>query len=231
MRRLLFLLTLWSAANVVSGQSEETVFVWEASTAVNYKLGKSWSFNTSLATRTILLHAQTLRGDDFRGELNFGEVNQFATYRINPRLKASIGYKYRIVEPTAERNQYEHRVTQQVAWLHRPEGVRMASRGRVEQRIRNGRLAHRFRYRFSVDFPLSGQALDAREFYMLASNEILYESTRGNHNTWGNRFSTGVGYLFGPATKLQFTAIYRSDDINLWTLNRLFVETSLFINL
>ncbi len=216
---------------MVSGQSEETVFVWEASTAVNYKLGKSWSFNTSLATRTIWLNEQTTQGDDFRGELNFGEINQFATYRINPRLKASIGYKYRIVEPTEGRNQHEHRVTQQVAWLHRPEGVRMASRGRLEQRIRNGRLTHRFRYRFSVDFPLSGQTLDAGEFYMLASNEILYESTRFNRNAWGNRFSAGVGYLFGLVTKLQFTAAYRSDNINLWTLNRLFVETSLFINL
>lgn len=229
MRRWIFLILCYAASSYSYGQSS-TAFVWEASTAVNYKLGKDWSFNTSIANRTVWLDNDLIGESGLQGRLAFAEINQFATYKIHPRLKASAGYKYRWLEPTGEGRFFEHRITQQLAMIHRTRVVRLSSRLRSEQRFRSETFAQRLRYRFSVDFPLAGEALDPKEFYFLASNEVTYEIQENRHNSWGNRVSSGLGYLFGDITKLQLSFTYRSDNFTRQTLNRLFVETALFIN-
>jgi hypothetical protein len=218
-----------TASTVLYSQSS-TIFVWEASTAVNYSLGKDWSFNTSAAKRSLWLDNDLVGESEIEGRLAFVEVNQFATYQINPKLKTSLGYKYRWLDPTEGGRFFEHRITQQLAMIHRTRVIRLTSRLRSEQRFRNETFAQRLRYRFSIDFPLSGESLNAREFYLLASNEVTYEIQNARPNQWGNRLTSGLGYLFGPVIKIQLSFTYRSGNFTQQTLNRLFVETALFIN-
>ncbi len=207
-----------------------TALVWEASTSVNYKLSKDWSFNSSLAHRTVWLDNKQFGESGLDVRLAFAELNQFATYIIHPKLKASVGYKYRWLEPTEDERLFEHRITQQIAMIHRTQIIRLSSRFRSEQRIFTRSFAQRLRYRFSIDFPLSGESLDRNEFYFLASNEVTYEIRKNHSNPWGNRITSGLGYLFGDVTKLQLSFTYRTDNFTRQSQNRLFVETGLFFN-
>lgn len=208
-----------------------TAFVWEASTSVNYKLGRDWSFNTAIGKRSVWLNQGMIGESGLSGNLAFGEINQFATYKFSPMAKASVGYKFRWLDPSEGFQLFEHRVTQQIAILHRTEVIRLASRIRSEQRFINQNYIQRWRFRFSIDFPLSGETLDAKEFYFLASNEILYEMTTIYRNRWGNRLTSGLGYLFGDVTKVQMSFTFRSDNFTRDNQNRLFIETAAFINI
>ncbi|MEM8893532.1 MAG: DUF2490 domain-containing protein [Bacteroidota bacterium] len=231
MRVISLMLFICCLSPDLRAQQEETVFVWEAVTSLNYPLDKGWSMNTSLATRTTWLNVTTPANENFEGRLSFAEFNQFATYKVNPFVKLSFGYKYRQIDPAEQSNRHEHRLTQQIAFLHQSEVVRTATRIRSEQRFINGIFSQRFRYRLSMDFPLAGQSLDAKEFYLVASEELLYEFSRQRDNIFGNRISLGLGYLFSQSAKLQVTAMYRTDVSNFQAINRLFIETALFVNL
>jgi hypothetical protein len=46
-------------------------------------------------------------------------------------------------------------------------------RVRAEQRITDKPTIHRFRYRFAIDFPLQGEALDVGERYAVFSAKSL----------------------------------------------------------
>lgn len=207
------------------------VYVWEATTAVNYMLNNDWSMNTSIATRTSWPGGSRQGEEGAGGSLTFAEINHFVTYRINPVFKVSLGYKHRRLAPIEATGLYEHRTTQQVAILHTTRVIRLASRLRSEQRFDNQSFRQRLRYRLSVDFPLSGESLDHREFYLMASDEVTYEIRIDSPNPWGNRLSTGIGYLFGEITKLQLGLTYRSENFTRQTVSRLFLESALFINL
>lgn len=223
---------MWVAQKAMAQvQTVKTRFVWEGGAALNYKVTDNWSFNTSIGKRSVWSTVETNADEDFSGELTFLEINHFATYRFNPSLKASAGYKYRWRDPTEGFGEYEHRFTQQVAYTHFKEIVRLVSRLRLEQRIRNESFAMRYRYRLSADLPLSGQTLDAREFYLVGSNEILFEAVDVEEDTWESRTSASIGYLFDPNFKLEISFTYRLENFTGSIEDFLFINTGVFINL
>ena len=230
MRHFILLLVLLGVGNKVLAQ-KQTRFVWESMVALNYKIADSWTFNTSLGKRSIWSTVGSNRDSNLRGDFSFVEVNHFATYRINTKIKVSAGYKYRWREPFEGMREYEHRLTQQFAYTHRAEVVRLVSRARAEQRIGNDSFAQRYRYRLSADMPLSGETLDAREFYLVASTEILYEAVDVEINTWENRISGSIGYLITPNLKAELNLTYRLEDITRSTQDFVFIHTNLFVNL
>lgn len=226
------IICLWSVQGVLAQiQTTKTRFVWEGGAALNYKVTDNWSFNTSIGKRSVWSTVETNGDESFNGELTFLEINHFATYRLNPAVKASAGYKYRWRDPSEGFGEYEHRFTQQLAYTHFNEIVRLVSRLRLEQRIRNESFAHRYRYRISADFPLSGETLNAREFYFVGSNEILFEAVDVDEDTWENRISGSLGYLFNLDLKVELSLTYRLENITRSTEDFLFINTGVFINL
>lgn len=190
---------------------------WESNVALNYDLG-SWKMNTSVGHRTV-----TREMDDSRiNQITFAEINQFVSRKVSPKISLSVGYKYRDLNRTSTA---ENRLTQQIAYTHRNNSVRLLSRLRAEQRFRDT-FAHRYRYRFSVDFPLNGEKLDTREFYIVSSNEVLLEASQGE-NTLDNRLSLGTGYVISNACKVQVDFTQRFEDLNSSLSQISFITTSL----
>lgn len=192
---------------------------WESNAAFNYNLG-SWKMNTSVGHRTITREVEGSRST----QMTFAEINQFVTRKVSPKISLSVGYKYRDLNGSSIA---ENRLTQQVAYTHQNNSVRLLSRLRAEQRFRDT-FAHRYRYRFSVDFPLNGEKLDTREFYLVSSNEVLFESTQGE-NTLDNRLSIGTGYVISNACKVQVDFTQRFEDLNSSLSQISFITTSLIL--
>lgn len=196
--------------------------VMENNLAINYALN-SWKFNTSFGHRAI----REKVGESSNNKLAFMEFNQFVTRKINPDLTISIGYKYRDINNDSE--EIEHRLTQQVALIHYNNHIRLVSRLRLEQRFRD-QFIHRYRYRFSMDMPLSGLKLDSKECYLVASNEIVVQRSSSS-NRVDNRFSAGVGYVFSALAKLQLDFTHRVESINKKAEQIPFLTTSLIFNI
>lgn len=233
MRFFITLILCLCIAQEALSQTEtiKTRFVWEGGTALNYKVTDNWSFNTSIGKRSVWSTVETNSNEEFEGELAFLEFDHFATYRFNPSTRGSLGYKYRWRDPSEGFGEYEHRITQQLAYTHFKEIIRLVSRLRLEQRIRNESFAMRYRYRLSADLPLSGETLDAREFYLVGSNEILFEAVDVEEDTWESRTSASIGYLFNPDLKLEMSFTYRLENFTGSTEDFLFINTGVFINL
>lgn len=226
------IISLWAVQSThAQSRTTQTRFVWEGGTSLNYKISNSWSFNTSIGKRSVWSTAETNGDEQFEGHLSFLEVDHFSTYQINPATKASLGYKYRWRDPSEGLGEYEHRITQQVAYTHFKEVIRMVSRLRLEQRIRNESFAMRYRYRLSADMPLSGETLDAREFYLVGSNEILFEAVDVEEDTWEMRTSGSIGYLLNPDLKVELSLTYRMENLTRSIEDFLFINTGVFINL
>ena len=227
-----FVICLWITQGAFTQtRTTKTRFVWEAGSALNYKVGNNWSFNTSIVKRSVWLTVKTNGNEEFTGELSFLEINHFATYRINPAIKVSAGYKYRWRDPSEGFREYEHRFTQQIAYTHFREIVRLVSRLRLEQRIRSESFAQRYRYRLSADLPLSGETLDAREFYLVGSTEMLFEAVDVDEDTWETRISGSIGYQFNPDLKAELNLTYRLENITRSIEDFLFINTGVFFNL
>lgn len=223
MNKLLYFICVLTTTYCATGQ--ERVASWESSIALNYQL-KEWKLNTSVGHRTT-----RLKNDDISSnELAFLEVNQFISRKLNPLLTASFGYKYRSLDPTNSVNSIEQRLTQQVAYIHLNQRIRLLSRLRAEQRFFDETFQHRYRYRFSMDAPLNGLSLDLNEFYLVASNEILIEFYHSD-NSIDDRISIGIGYVASPAFKVQVDFTHRIENLGNPVDQIPFLSTALIFNL
>ncbi|MEQ8549746.1 MAG: DUF2490 domain-containing protein [Cyclobacteriaceae bacterium] len=223
----LFILTILTFLLLKVCAQERRRMVWEGGVAVDYTIIKNISFNTSLAQRTSFLED----GEGQFTELSFLEFNQFVTKKVHPLLKLSLGYKFRTVEPVEDFDFFEHRITEQAAWTHFERRFRLVSRLRLEQRIRSSTFAHRYRYRLSTDFPLSGDKIDAQEFFLVLSSELLLEIVEKEPNTLENRLSGSLGYAISEKVKADLNFTCRIEDINLDAEVILFITTGLNIKL
>lgn len=227
--RIALLFVLFHTAFICHSQSGRPKFAWEAATSLNYSYSDRWSFYTSIGKRS--LWVETDDEDGLDGNFLFIDLDQFATYKLSRNFTVSGGYKYRRFDPFEDTEDYEHRATQQLGWVHFQRTLRLVSRVRLEQRFSNLSFAHRYRYRLSGDLPLSGENLDQREFYMVLSNELLYERVDNDLNTWENRIAVSLGYLFNTKWKVELQLEYRLDDLSRSVEDVPFIHTRAFYRL
>ncbi|PTB97126.1 hypothetical protein C9994_04200 [Marivirga lumbricoides] len=182
---------------------------WEPGFSFTKKMDDRWSYNLSILGRQRF----TNYGE---GEENFRtdrwEIKAFGTYTLFGKRKLSLGYMYRKVDPFDEDAGYEHRLTQQFAFLTELKGLRLANKIRVQERIRSSSYFTRLRYSISSDFPLNGESLDEGELYFIAGNEVIYEFN-SVEDELENRFSIGLGKLFQKGQKLQLAVESQYSDL------------------
>ncbi|WP_424963408.1 DUF2490 domain-containing protein [Ekhidna sp.] len=222
MNRFFILISLAFALNAV-GQTRQAA--WESNIAFNYGI-KDWKLNSSIGHRTTSIK----QGDLKERQFAFWEINQFITRSISPKISGSIGYKYRALDPTNSESLYEQRLTQQIALNHINQRIRLISRIRTEQRFIEANFLHRYRYRLSLDMPISGFKIDVREFYFVTSNEILMEFDR-SESSIDYRLSIGIGYVGSRLYKVQVDLTHRMEHLDQKTDHVPFVHTSLIFNL
>lgn len=146
------------------------------------------------------------------------EAQLFVNYRINPFTRIAVGYLL-----GSEPEEYDfHRSVQQISVSQRLSAITLSHRGRFEQTFYTDEpTKYRFRYRASLEVPLQGESVDLREFYIVTSNEILYEF-RNDESEFENRFNFQLGYNLNKTYRFQsgfdFRYFFGDDDnpFNLW---------------
>ncbi|WP_425390459.1 DUF2490 domain-containing protein [Ekhidna sp.] len=205
---------------VFTTKSQETSLAWESAIAANYSIDQ-WDLNTSVGHRTLKLN----QPDGSSTEWAFFDLNQFISRRLSPDFSIAIGYKYRRIDPIDHMGIIEQRITQQLAYTHLNDRIRLLSRFRAEQRFFTNVFEHRYRYRFSADMPLSGFEIDVKEFYVLASNEVLLTFSNEDY-ILDNRINIGIGYVATHFLRLQLDLTQRSENLNQSAIQIPFITSS-----
>ena len=107
--------------------------------------------------------------------------------------------------------------------------MRFGHRFRFEQRLLSELTILRSRYRFALDFPLSGEKLDVGESYLIMSMEALLSQSSAIKPELDHRTTANIGWVISKKSKIQLGLDYRFEAFNINTEYRLFVLSSFIL--
>ncbi|NND62978.1 MAG: DUF2490 domain-containing protein [Flavobacteriaceae bacterium] len=218
-----FLIVISFLFPLVTVAQEGTSLLWEQSFDFNYKLDYRWSFNFGSGFRGGL--SDDLSQESLDLQPKHFQVSHNSTYNVGFFGKLGVGIMHRWNTVEDLNNDNELRLTQQYSHARRFNALRLVHRLQTDQRIVDKSTTHRFRYRFSIDFPLSGLRVDPREFYLVASTESLLSSSKLIRPEWDQRITLRLGFQVFKGTRLQLDAEYRWENFTANTVRRLFINT------
>lgn len=134
------------------------------------------------------------------------------SYDANPNLNLATGFLFRLRDPFTGTTT-ELRPWQQITDIRRLGKYRVRNRLRAEERWVGSQpdFDLRLRYRISTDFPLAGERLDNREFYLNLSTEALLTPTRKMPwYFWEHRTYLGLGYQINDRHRLEPALDFRT---------------------
>lgn len=138
------------------------------------------------------------------------------SYDVNPNLNLAAAFLFRLRDPFTGTTT-ELRPWQQISLIHRLGKYRLRNRLRMEERWAGSDLDFnlRLRYRISADFPLEGERLDSREFYLNISTEALVTPTVTRaFYFWESRSYLGIGYQLNDRQRLEPALDFRSRKVD-----------------
>lgn len=210
---------------IVPAQENFTTY-FQPQLALNYKVSAGYSHNFSIGQRNYLYE---------EGDLQFKtrqlDFVHFSKLKIRDNQSLALGIQYRFRENFEPGKGNELRLTQQYNNTSKPRVVRIGHRIRSEQRITSALTIHRFRYRFAIDFPLNGEALDIGEAYVVTSTESLLSIAKGQGPEFDQRITGNIGWLLREKTKMQFGLEYRAENYGQVTQNILFLNANVVLSL
>lgn len=194
--------------------------------AMNFKLGDGYFVNTKVEAFHSIFERDLNSSSSWVSNFDGTDFQFFLTKRLNPFYRVSLGYQFGF-EPN---NPGSHRLIQQVSYIVRPGNLTIGHRLRSDQTFyKEEALKIRLRYRFSLELPLQGQALDPGEFFLLASEEVLF-AYQDFAFGFENRLVFNTGFMINPSQKLQFGFDLRSNRGQLFTANTLLIKASWNVN-
>lgn len=211
LKRFIGVLLIVSATDL-SAQEANFFSIWHPELSSTWKFNDRWELNTK-ATAFNEIARSDGEGLLSAYKLDFLEISALSSYKFFNNPSIGLGFLFRWSEPLEGDPQFEKRLTEQLGIISRIGSTRLAHRFRLEQRWRNEGLVHRFRYRLSMDVPLSGISLDPGEPYFIAAEEILFSGGKPISFFAENRISGGVGWLFSRKTKFEVQAQYRLNGV------------------
>ena len=220
-----FILLLFLIPILVKGQENFTSY-WQPQVALNYRVSSFYTHNFSVAHRAYLIE----EGDSgFRGRQL--DMVHFSKFEIQDNQSLALGIQYRFRD-IFDGGSNELRLTQQYNLTVRPLVVRYGHRFRSEQRITRNSTIHRFRYRFTSDFPLVGEKVDIGEPFFVASIEQLGSFAKTSRPEFDIRLNTQIGWQLQKGFKLLTGLEYRLENYGADNpLNILFFLTSAQLSL
>lgn len=218
------LATFWLTFLGLHAQDNFTGY-WQPSIALNYKVFGSYSHNFSVQNRNFIYNEGST-------QLSVRQIDavHFSNYRIQDNQSFAFGILYR-TRNTFDGGNNELRLTQQYNFQSRPYVIRYGHRVRSEQRITTSKTVHRFRYRFSADFPLQGEKLDVGEPYLVGNFENLLSVAKMAQPQYDTRLTLNLGWQLTEQTKFQIGTEYRLEDYSQNLEQVLFLLTTLNISL
>ncbi len=194
--------------------------------AINYAISDSYHHNFSLGNRTYIF-----KDENFTLEPRQIDLIHFSNLKTRDNQSLAFGIQYRFREVFDNEKHNELRLTQQYNITSKPRVIRFGHRLRSEQRLLKKLTIHRFRYRFTIDFPLQGEQLDIGETYLVANTEAILNVSKSFRPQYDQRFTANLGWLFNEGTKFQLGIEYRFENYSSKTENIFFALTSLILTL
>lgn len=194
---------------------------------LNVPLSSKLKYTAKIESQNGVFRDDATVNNDWSYFHNQTDLQSFLEIKLTSRIKAAIGYQYRL-----EEGDNSHRSIQQITWLNQFRVFRLGSRVRADQMFSPSMSPeYRLRYRASTDIPLQGEKLDDGEKYFLLSNEIIY-SLEAGESSIENRVVAGIGHFFNRTKKLELSFDYRTDpyipDVDR---HRLWCKISFYWNL
>lgn len=223
-KRCFYICCALLSAEAINAQEDFTVYA-QPQIALNYKVGAFYSHNFSIENRNYLID-----GGNSQFQVRHLHLAHFSNLKIKDNQSVALGIQYRF-RKDFDGGPNELRLTQQYNFTKQPFVVRFGHRFRTEQRITQALTTHRFRYRFSVDFPLQGERLDVGEPFLVGNVETLLSVAKSNLPEYDQRFTLNIGWQLTEKTKLQIGSEYRFENFMKDTKNVLFFLTGLNFSL
>ncbi len=216
---------LFCLGSLCTTAQENLTSFWQSSAAVNYKVTKTYSHNFSLQNRNFIFN-----NEDLQLKVRQLDIGHFSNLSLQENQSVALGVLYRVRE-VFDGGGNELRFTQQYNLKHQAFVVRYGHRLRVQQRITRIRTTHRFRYRFSLDFPLQGEQLDIGEAYFVGNVEQLLSAAQQQKPQHDTRFTFQLGWQLTNKTKIQLGTEYRLEDYGQQLEHVLFLLSSIHLSL
>lgn len=189
---------------------------------VNKGLEKDWSLNFKWESRQSKVKGDLSDGADVNFKYVLSDFSLILSKKVGLNNSLAGGYLIRIRD-----NKVIHRSIQQFTLVKGYNSFRLAHRFSADQTLNSkDQNEYRLRYRITLEFPLNGEAVDPKEFYLKINNEYL-NSFQGKTYDLELRLVPLLGYEFTDNNKLEFGLDYRINSFlnnasnnNLWiTLN------------
>lgn len=199
-------------------------FVLEPEFEVEIATESPWSYSFELSDRS-LLH-ERLDGEKVSGfETLHLQLEQFTNYQLENGPELGLGVRYRFRELFDESKYDELRFTQQASYSYPVSLVQIAHRIRVEQRLRNVEVIHRFRYNLAASKALNDV------FELEASTEALYSVSPQHKPALEHRFGLELSNSTFSNLSLSLGVELRLGDYNIDTTNEYFLVTGVSLKL
>lgn len=164
----------------------------------NKKLPRDWSINFKAESR------QALAREEFEYEYLLTDLSLAVARKISVNTTVAGGYLLRITD-----DRILHRTIQQLSTVVNYPGFKLGHRIAADQTFDlDDATVFRFRYRASVEIPLSGQTLDPKELFVKVSNEYLNGFYKDIYDL-EIRALGFLGYSLTAASKLELGLDYR----------------------
>lgn len=193
--------------------------------AINIKPQSRWSYNFSIANRD-----EIYKDENWNFTAKHLQLSHFTSYEVGFYSKISLGIRYRFREIFNKKNHDEFRIVTQFAHSRKYNTLKTAHRARFEQRIRNTTI-YRWRYRFSLEFPLNGLQVDKKEFFIVTSTELLYSVGAKISPIPENRLSVSLGRDLGNSTNINIGLQYRYGNYFSNSFTDLFFMSGLAVSI
>lgn len=184
-----------------------SVLLKSSTQKVDYTFGISSEINA--ITRTV-------NGRQYPAEVLNLNLESAISYDTGPNFNIAGGFLYRFRNPFTGMSS-EIRPWQQITFISRLEKYRVRNRLRLEERWVESRSEKNFgfdlrvRYRLSTDFPLQGERLDNKEWYLNFSTEAHITPTiKQPLFFWENRTYLGLGYRVSDKKRFEPALEFRT---------------------
>lgn len=138
--------------------------------------------------------------DVYQFTYNLVDISSILSFKTNSNQSFNFGYILRF-----RNSETIHRTLQHYNFVGLLSSLKLGHRFAFEQFYQsNKQTTYRTRYRLSIEKPLDGERVDAKEFYIKMGNEYLYDFTDIEI-----RFTPYIGYQVSKNDKVEFGLDYR----------------------
>lgn len=174
--------------------------------SINFNKGisKDWSLNFKIESRQLVKEGFFNDKERFDYDYLLTDFTAITSKKVGLNNAISGGYTLRVVD-----KDLVHRFIQQFTLTKQYTSIRLAHRFSMDQTFVEERsMQFRLRYRLTTEFPLNGQSVDPKEFYLKINNEYLNIFQNKEYDL-ELRLVPLLGYNFNDNNKLESGLDYR----------------------